>query len=264
MYMAPEQARGDHVDARADVYAVGAILYRALTGRRPFEGLDQMATLTAVLTEEPPRPRDVNGMVPEALEVVIQRAMAKEPGDRFRTMDELDQELAAFDAPVKVEAETLIAVRPPVVSDASRRAHLARPTLVAFSLAAWMWVLTLVVVGVLSLIRTFSKELGPTDAELVLTVVGSLVLLSTPTVLWVRWLMTSVWRNTPRTLEVGDRLRRTLVFGVTAFAAESALALMWQLAVLRAAPGLAWPGWALFGVVASVVAGAAGWLLPKR
>ena len=57
--------------------------------------------------------------------------------------------------------------------------------------------------------------------------------------------------------DLGDRQR-------AAFAAESALALMWQLAVLRAAPGLAWPGWALFGVVASVVAGAAGWLLPKR
>jgi serine/threonine-protein kinase len=89
-YMAPEQARGDKVDARADIYAVGAILYRAVTGRKPFEGLDPMATLTAVLTQEPPRPSEVNPQVPLPLELVIQRAMAKNPGERFQTMLELD------------------------------------------------------------------------------------------------------------------------------------------------------------------------------
>ncbi|HEV8551715.1 MAG TPA: serine/threonine-protein kinase, partial [Polyangiaceae bacterium] len=73
-YMPPEQARGDRVDARADIYAVGAILYRALTGKKPFEGLDPMATLTAVLVQEPGRPSSVNPDVPLALELVIQRA----------------------------------------------------------------------------------------------------------------------------------------------------------------------------------------------
>src|SRR5262245_63819311 len=96
-YMAPEQARGDRVDARADVYAVGAILYRALTGRKPFEGLDPMATLTAVLTTEPERPSAIDPSIPLALELVVQRAMAKAPKDRYQTMDELEQDLAAFD-----------------------------------------------------------------------------------------------------------------------------------------------------------------------
>src|ERR1041384_5287716 len=76
-YMAPEQARGDRVDLRADIYAGGAMLYRALTGRKPFEGRDPMATLTAVLTEEPPRPSEIASGIPLPLELVIQRAMAK-------------------------------------------------------------------------------------------------------------------------------------------------------------------------------------------
>jgi len=96
-YMAPEQARGDKVDARADIYAAGAILYRAVTGKKPFEGRDPMATLTAVLTEEPPRPSELNPAVPLSLELVIQKAMAKNPAERFQTMAELDAALAPFD-----------------------------------------------------------------------------------------------------------------------------------------------------------------------
>ncbi len=262
-YMAPEQARGDKVDARADIYAVGAILYRAITGRRPFEGLDQMATLTAVLTEEPPRPRAVDTAVPEALELVIQRAMARSPEDRYQTMSELEAELAPFDqAELSSDARTLLAARAPDLSGASRRAKLARPLVVGFSLAAWLWLFALVVAAVLSLIRLFSGEVGPTDAELVLTAVGTLVLLATPTVLWVRWLLTSVWRNTPRVIEIGDRLKRALSYAVGAFGAEAVAGVLWQLAIERAAPGLAWPGWALLGCVGSLAAAAAGWFLP--
>ncbi len=65
-YMAPEQARGERVDHRADIYAVGAILYCALTGSRPFDRSDPTATLTAVLTEDPPRPRSLEAEHPRA------------------------------------------------------------------------------------------------------------------------------------------------------------------------------------------------------
>jgi hypothetical protein len=97
-YMAPEQARGERVDARADVYATGAILYRLLTGRTPFDTDDASAALTAVLTQQPPRPRALSTDIPEALEMIIERAMAKSPDERFSTVAELEQALAPFDA----------------------------------------------------------------------------------------------------------------------------------------------------------------------
>jgi serine/threonine-protein kinase len=97
-YMAPEQARGDKVDHRVDVYALGAILYRMLTGKRAFGGTDPTAVITEVLSSEPTRPRELEPSIPEALELVIQRAMAKDARDRYQTMRELDRALAAFDA----------------------------------------------------------------------------------------------------------------------------------------------------------------------
>ena len=58
-FMAPEQARGERVDARADIYAVGAIAYCCVTGRGPYDLNDAAAALHAVLMSEPPRPRSV-------------------------------------------------------------------------------------------------------------------------------------------------------------------------------------------------------------
>jgi hypothetical protein len=98
-YMAPEQARGSaNVDARADVYAVGAVLYRLLTGKPPFPDDDPHVTINRLLTEDPKRPRELERSIPEALELVIQRAMSRSPRDRPKNALELDRELGAFDA----------------------------------------------------------------------------------------------------------------------------------------------------------------------
>src|ERR1700679_3842028 len=97
-YMAPEQARGERVDHRADIYAVGAILYCALTGQRPFDKGDPTATLTAVLTTDPPRPRSLEPTIPAPLEMIIQKAMAKRPQDRYESITGLYEELAAYEA----------------------------------------------------------------------------------------------------------------------------------------------------------------------
>lgn len=97
-YMAPEQARGSSAaDPRSDVYAIGAVLYRMLTGRLPYEGTDPGATLAMLLAGPPPRPRTVRADVPVALEVVIQRAMARDPGERPGSALELEAMLAALD-----------------------------------------------------------------------------------------------------------------------------------------------------------------------
>jgi hypothetical protein len=88
-YMAPEQIRGDPVDGRADVYALGATLYEALNGEPPFVRDSEMAVLYAHLhdTMEPASER--TPAVPPALDVVLARAMAKDPAERYQTADEL-------------------------------------------------------------------------------------------------------------------------------------------------------------------------------
>jgi serine/threonine-protein kinase len=86
-YMAPEQARGDELDARCDVYAVGVMLYELLTGSVPFTGNTPLNVLTAQLTQEPekPRTRAPDRAITPALEAVVMHALTKDPTDRYAT-----------------------------------------------------------------------------------------------------------------------------------------------------------------------------------
>lgn len=82
-YLSPEQARGDAVDARGDVYQAGALLYFALTGGPPFPRKTAGQTLRAHLETPPPVPSVVDSRVPRALDRIVVRAMLKDPADRF-------------------------------------------------------------------------------------------------------------------------------------------------------------------------------------
>ncbi len=94
-YMAPEQARGDKgIDGRVDLYAVGALLYRMVTGHRPFVGDSFNALLFAIAQGHPTPPRQHNARVSPLLESVIGKAMAIHRGQRYQTAAELDQALA--------------------------------------------------------------------------------------------------------------------------------------------------------------------------
>ena len=88
-YVAPEQIRGGVVDARADVYALGAVLFHALTGETPFAGRHHEAVLWAHLTEPPPAASARRSGVPRELDAVISRAMAKRPPDRYPSAGDL-------------------------------------------------------------------------------------------------------------------------------------------------------------------------------
>jgi serine/threonine-protein kinase len=81
-YMAPEQLEGEQVSPRTDVYALGCVLYAALTGRPPFKRETYPATMLAHLSAPPPRPSEAGG-VPAAFDAVIERALAKRPEDRY-------------------------------------------------------------------------------------------------------------------------------------------------------------------------------------
>src|SRR5690606_4924221 len=84
-YMAPEQARGEQVDRRADVYSLGVSLYEALTNIRPLVRENDLAMLNAVLAGDYAPPRQHRAEIPEALEAVVLRAMALDPARRFPT-----------------------------------------------------------------------------------------------------------------------------------------------------------------------------------
>ncbi|XXT16712.1 protein kinase [Sorangium sp. So ce429] len=99
-YMAPEQARGElNVDASADVFALGCILYRCLTGRAAFQGNGGLAVLMKVLLEEPPRVRELRPGTPAALDLLVARMLAKSPSDRPADGDAVADELAQIGAP---------------------------------------------------------------------------------------------------------------------------------------------------------------------
>jgi hypothetical protein len=88
-YVAPEQIRGERVDARADVYALGCVLFHALTGQAPYLRESEEATLWSHLHDPPPPASMLAEGVPEAFDAVIERALAKDPGDRFPSAGDL-------------------------------------------------------------------------------------------------------------------------------------------------------------------------------
>jgi serine/threonine-protein kinase len=94
-YMSPEAARGDEVDSRADIYAVGIMLYELVTGTVPFRSENYLKVLQKHISEKPVPPRQLVPDLPEALEKLILRALAKHPDGRQQTTEELENELLA-------------------------------------------------------------------------------------------------------------------------------------------------------------------------
>jgi serine/threonine protein kinase len=113
-YMAPEQLEGRTADARTDIFAFGTLLFEMATGKKAFEGQSQASLIASILTSEPPpissaRPPNGVGLLPPALDHIVDRCLAKNPDDRWQSARDLKSELqwiAAKGSGAVVSAET--------------------------------------------------------------------------------------------------------------------------------------------------------------
>ncbi len=128
-YLSPEQARGGEVDQRSDLYSLGVVLYELLTGKTPFEGDTPVEIAMKHLSNAPKPPSKLRPDIPEELDMVVLRALAKNPDDRYQSADEMEADLerVARGAPVAAATadsatQVLRRVPPPAATPADSTA----------------------------------------------------------------------------------------------------------------------------------------------
>ena len=128
-YMSPEQARGEHMDHRADLFSLGSLLYVMCTGRPPFRAENTMAVLKRVCEDTPHAVRELNAEVPDWLAALITRLHAKDPAERFASAAEvaqyLENGLAHLHQPATVPSPAVLAGRTAGPATSRRRRWLA-------------------------------------------------------------------------------------------------------------------------------------------
>jgi serine/threonine-protein kinase len=117
-YLSPEQARGEGVDARSDVYSVGCMLYELVTGAPPFTGDSPVAVAYQHVREDPRLPSSINPGIPPELDAILLKAMSKNPANRYQSAAEMRNDLLRAIAGQRVEAT-------PVMGDAEKTTILA-------------------------------------------------------------------------------------------------------------------------------------------
>jgi DNA-binding beta-propeller fold protein YncE len=166
-YVAPEQIRGERIDARADVYALGCVLYHALSGSPPYQRDSDEATLWAHLHDDPPSIAAHAAGVPQRFDEVLRRAMAKDPDERYPSAGDLGRAaLAAAGRAAAPGPERRVAVgeaapgdeQETVVSPDQAATAVARPEPAARRL--WPWALAVVPVAALAVIAVVALSGG--------------------------------------------------------------------------------------------------------
>ncbi|MCH7229495.1 Stk1 family PASTA domain-containing Ser/Thr kinase [Glycomyces sp. L485] len=164
-YLSPEQARGETVDGRSDVYAVGCVLYELLVGHPPFTGDNPVSVAYQHVREDARPPSELNPAVPASVDAVVMKALSKNPENRYRTAGEMREDLIraargeAVGAPMVMgaEARTQIiggadstAPISPIETQSSRR----RPWLVALGVIAALALVGLAAWGIMRAMET--------------------------------------------------------------------------------------------------------------
>ena len=108
-YLSPEQAQGNSVDARSDVYALGCVLYEMLTGGPPFKGDTPLSIAYKHVREDAEKPSTINPDVPPALDAIVMKALAKNPDNRYQSAREMRDDLQRFLAGEQIHATPLLA-----------------------------------------------------------------------------------------------------------------------------------------------------------
>ena len=111
-YMSPEQLEGLPADARADIFALGALLYEMATGKKAFEGKNRTSLIAAIVSKQPPAISSVQGMSPPALDHVVRKCLEKDPDDRWQSAHDVKTQLEWIEeGGSKVGVPTVVAVK---------------------------------------------------------------------------------------------------------------------------------------------------------
>jgi hypothetical protein len=171
-YVAPEQIRGERVDARGDVYALGCVLYHALAGEPPYHRESDEATLWAHLHDDPPSVAARAPGVPEGFDAVLARALAKDPDERFQSAGDLGRAaLAAAGRATSPGPERLVAVGEAAPGDAQETVVSPdqAPTIMAGGRPAirrlWPWALAAVPIVALAIVAALALGGGDNGGD---------------------------------------------------------------------------------------------------
>jgi len=148
-YMSPEQAKGEEVDARSDIFSLGAVLYEMLTGAVPFPGDHEAAVLYGIIHGEPKPLAEIDKSIPEELQRIVDRALKKDPGARYSSAVGMAEDLSS-----------LTGRTPQAVRGAPRRHRDHRRGLVLALVSV-----VVLITGAVLLVRHFSEGPGPTSPE---------------------------------------------------------------------------------------------------
>jgi beta-lactam-binding protein with PASTA domain/tRNA A-37 threonylcarbamoyl transferase component Bud32 len=165
-YLSPEQARGEHVDARSDLYSTGCLLYELVTGAPPFTGDSPVAVAYQHVREDPEPPSAYDQTLPSSVDAVVLKAMAKNPANRYQSAEEMGADLLRAAAGQEVLAtpvlEPALVLAPAAVAGAQAQER-DRSTARAVTYGLFGLLLVGIIVGIALLVKGL---LGP-DAGLV-------------------------------------------------------------------------------------------------